>query len=254
MSRKSKYSFRLILAVSFSITVGFNSLQSIAQENHAVGYVYNSEDFSPLHNVHVINTKTNRGVVSGIDGKFLISASGSDTLFFRSVGFKDTLIALTGTGELRVFMTPAIYPIGEVTILPYGNYADFKQAFKDLEVDKPMQFDPSYFLSGKAPASGKQGFGLTIDGPITALYNAFSREGKQMRNYERFMRESAIHEEVGRKYNVQIVRRLTGIEDDMEAIRFMQYCSLDTNFIVKATEYELLLAVKSCYEAYLQEK
>jgi hypothetical protein len=254
MSRLLKYRFRLYLVISLSISAGLLPLRSIAQASYAGGYVYNSEDFSPLHNVHVINTKTNRGVVSGIDGKFLISASGSDTLFFRSVGFKDTLIALTGTGELRVFMTPAIYPIGEVIILPYGNYAEFKQAFKNLEVEKPMQFDPSYFLSGRVPSTGKQGFGLTIDGPITALYNAFSREGKQMRNYERFMRESAIHEEVGRKYNVQIVRRLTGIEDDMEAIRFMQFCSLDTNFILQATDYELLLAVKSCYEAYLQEK
>lgn len=254
MSRIRKYRFRLLFAISFSISAGFVPLQSSAQESHAIGYVYNSEDFSPLHNVHVINTKSNRGVVSGIDGKFLISASGSDTLFFRSVGFKDTLIVLTGPDEIRVFMTPAIYPIGEVTILPYGNYADFKQAFKNLEVDTPMRFDKSYFLSGQLPTPGQQGFGLTINGPITALYNAFSREGKQMRNYERFMKESAIHEEVGRKYNVQIVRRLTGIEDDMEAIRFMQFCSLDTNFILKSTEYELLLAVKSCYESYLQGK
>lgn len=224
------------------------------QDNIIKGSVLSSEDYSPLHNVHIVNLSANRGVVSGTDGKFIITAKPSDTLIFSSVGFYDTVFIVESVREITVIMTPAVYPLGEVTILPYKTYAEFKQAFKNLETENPMQFDGSYFSKGEARPSDKPGFGLTIDGPITALYNAFSREGKQRRNYERYVRESSVWEEVGRRYNVQIVRRITGIDDDMEAIKFMKYCKFDNQFVLESTQYELLLAVKQCYEAYLSEK
>ncbi len=243
---KNTIAFALLLFISLPVMKG--------QDNPVKGSVLSSEDYSPLHNVHIVNLSANRGVVSGADGKFIITAKPTDTLVFSSVGFYDTIFIVETPGEITVIMTPAVYPIGEVTILPYKTYAEFKQAFKNMEVEKPMQFDESYFSKGEARPSDKPGFGLTIDGPITALYNAFSREGKQRRNYERYMRESAVWEEVGRRYNVQIVRRITGIENDMEAIKFMQYCRFDNQFVLQSTQYELLAAVKQCYEAYLAEK
>lgn len=234
-------------------------LQLSGQKNQIRGVVFSSEDSTALYNVHIVNKTTNQGTVSNAEGKFLIPADYSDVIKFSSVGYEDGLMILTSDrinedGELLVYMIPAIYSIREVSIFPYRTYEQFKQAVINLKIDEPFSFDPSYFQLGQTDSpSNNQGFGITIDGPITALYNAFSREGKQMRNYERYLRESAVHDEVYKKYNINIVRRFTGIEDEMEVIRFMQYCKLETTFILQSTEHEILLAVKSCYEAYLKE-
>lgn len=243
---------RKMMIPALAFFLFFILMPTFGQDKPIKGKILNQEDSTAIQNVHIINKTTNKGFTSHTDGRFTISADIADLLLFTSIGFKDTLIVVTSREELFVMMTPEVYTIGEVTIMRYPSYAQFKQAVINLKVEEPMKFDQSYFPKVMEP-NANQGFGLTIDGPITALYNAFSREGKQRRNYERYLRESTIQEQISRKYNVQIVRNLTGIEDDMEIIRFMQYCKLDTTFILQSTDYAVLLAVKSCYEAYTFE-
>lgn len=58
---------------------------------------------------------------------------------------------------------------------------------------------------------------------------------------------------IDKKYNVTVVKNVTGLTDDEETVKFMQFCRLPEDFVYKSNEYELYKAILDCYDSYLCE-
>ncbi|GAF01875.1 hypothetical protein [Saccharicrinis fermentans] len=89
----------------------------------------------------VKNIKTGEVTLSNEEGYFEIYGSVGDTLRFHSLGYRDTTWIIPGIWfameeDIQLKVQPNIYSLSEVNVVRYYSYAHFKQAFKDLKLEK----------------------------------------------------------------------------------------------------------------------
>lgn len=223
-----------------------------------------------LQYVNIINLNKRTGTITDAKGSFRIAASPDDTLVFSSVGFQNKKMRVqpypgNPVYPVHIYLQEDTITLSGVTIHDWPrNLTALRQAVLAQKIEEPAIADlnlnvvvPDAPQPGSPitlPGMGNPGLTYTIPGPITALYNAFSRRGKSMQRYAELTRQDRIHEMIARKYNPEIVKDITGFKSDEEIIAFMDYCNLSVSFLLNATEYEILCSVKDCLANYLAEK
>jgi hypothetical protein len=138
--------------------------------------------------------------------------------------------------------------LSEIIIHPYpSDLRSLKREFLALKTDKEPQVDLHLEdVSIPAPFNGA----IVIKGPFTALYETFSRHAKIMKNYENLIGQDKLNIMVGKRYNIVIVSKITGLKEEKEIIRFMEFCNLEPEFILNVTAYELYFSINECYKRF----
>lgn len=95
-----------------------------------VSGIITDTDYRPVQGVAVISKKLRRGSVSEASGIYSITSSPGDTVYFRALGFKryHTIIPSDYDGryvKVDIILEQDTISIGEVTIMPWRNYAEF---------------------------------------------------------------------------------------------------------------------------------
>ena len=83
-------------------------------------------------------------------------------------------------------------------------------------------------------------------GPVSILYEQFSKEGRSRRMYAEFLRK----DKAWTRYNSTVVSKITGLKNEDDIQKFMQFCALQIKFILESTDYELYAAILNCYDEY----
>lgn len=237
------------------------------------GFITNPQGRN-IENVHIVNVSGNTGTTSNWEGQFHINTYPGDSLRFTCVGYipfryhiptdrKSPLV------PLHVVMKSDTIEITGVEIFPWPADAQaLKEAVLAMEDQTPKVpdlklNDPKYYNmplpGGKPPSSSTPGLAnpgltLTVPGPITALYDAFSKEGKSKRKYESLVNQDQKKVVASRRYNVEVVRQVTSFKTDKEIQDFMLFCNLSVDFIISSTEYDLYKAINECMLAFNVEK
>jgi len=247
-----KYLFLIILMLFYA---NFN-INSQEQSFHISAQVINSEDSTPVSFAHVIIKNVKKGLMCNESGEFSCNTPLNDTLIITAIGFDTKIIDINYLHEQIqdgiIKLTPLIYAIDEVVIVPYKNYKEFKEAFLALEIpEKPfINLNIPNIKTNLLPKKEEDIIMIPIGSPITALYNAFSKEGKEIAEYNKLMKRKAIEKKVQKKYNINIVALLTGIQNEREVLDFMEFCNFSDEFILSSNDYEIYLAINNCYENY----
>ena len=95
--------------------------------------------YEPVPDVHIININKRTGTTSNEKGIFSFIVNPSDSLLFRSVGYKNTLVVIPDTIKIShyprdVYMLNDTIHFEEVKIFPWKTYEEFKVAFLKLEL------------------------------------------------------------------------------------------------------------------------
>ena len=93
-----------------------------------------------------------RGAASDHRGIFSIISAPGDTVFFSAIGYKSTLltIPLTTAGDhyiTDVIMVTDTIQIGEVLVLPWKTYSEFKRAVLENKPVDPLMENMEYNLA-----------------------------------------------------------------------------------------------------------
>jgi len=93
----------------------------------------------PIPNVHIININERTGTTSNHKGLFSFITNPSDSILFRSVGYKNTLVVIPDSLKEAhyprdVFMLNDTIHLAEVKIFPWKSYEEFKVAFLNLDL------------------------------------------------------------------------------------------------------------------------
>lgn len=245
--------FRILL--SLILFCGFGSIsigQTVAHTIKLYGEVFDDIG-KPVVHAHIVNISSQIGTLTNRDGRFAINVFPEDTVKISSVGYKPNLLLIPFLNEKELHKTITLtfdtVALSETIIYPYpATLEALKEEFLALELEEEIpEFDLHLEKAGISPSPQT---GMIISGPITALYNAFSRHAKIAQKYQGLVYQEQLRIKSKEIYNTSLVKRVTGLDTDEKAKKFMEYCDLEPIFILNSNEYELVCAIYDCYVRY----
>lgn len=95
--------------------------------------------YEPVENVHIINLRKGTGTTSNNKGMFSFIVKPSDSILFRSIGYKNSLVLIPDSLEdthypRDIYLLNDTIQLAEVKIFPWKSYEEFKVAFINLEI------------------------------------------------------------------------------------------------------------------------
>lgn len=249
----------VVLVVGLFLFSGNHTARAVQSPGLLRGKVISLGDSTAIPNVHIINLTNARATTSGAEGQFGIPASPGDSIRFQAVGFETRVLGisqevLNQQEDWVVRLEVKIYELPVVEIWPYQSFSEFKYAFlnfKDPEPEFELEL-PEVSLDA-IPGNRPPGLGVVIPGPITFLYDRFSRRGKAQRNYQEVLRQEGLAARAARVVNPQVIERLTGLKEREDINAFLIYCGITDEYVVSTREAEVYARIIACYEAYVRE-
>ena len=236
--------FRSAHIQSKSVFLGLFILCSLfgrAQVVTVKGLVADMDSVSPMPFVYVIDQTTGNGLMSDFNGKFVINADMKDTVLFSFVGYLKLKLPVKSLyhedgSETKVIMHQISINLNQVVV------SDFK--LKPYEKD----YMKRVIEGSRMPVVN------ALQSPISALYQQFSKKGKEQRKLARIFEEIFENEQVSKKLNPEILRKLTG-DDTIDFEEFRKYCYyLSNDYILSHDGYDLYYRVMDCYYRWKDEK
>lgn len=216
------------------------------QKLYIKGYVVGADTSSPIALANIHNISSNNRYITNRFGAFGINVLSTDTLEFSVIGYKNyTLVCANylnqGDVPIVVKLQRSFIKLREVTISGQKRRQDSmaRAAAKRLKTDPLLN---NYNTSISIYNASQGGM----------LSSILAGGNKKIQEYERLMRLIEIYQEhnlVSEKYNIDLVKRAT-LLNDAKALDLMHYCNLPNYFILNSNEYEIILAIKNCYEEW----
>ena len=135
-----------LLSVLFLLS--FTLASVYAQDIQVKGTVVSGTDDFPLPGVSVVVKGTTKGVITDIDGNFVISVPSNAVLSFTYIGFKSQEVPVEGKTTLNVVLNEDTETLEEVVVVGYGvqkksvvTASIAKVSADDLENKAPVRMD-----------------------------------------------------------------------------------------------------------------
>ena len=135
-----------LLSVLFLLS--FTLASVYAQDIQVKGTVVSGSDDFPLPGVNVVVKGTTQGVITDLDGNFMISVPSDAVLTFTYIGFKTQEVAVNGKTTLNVVLEEDTETLEEVVVVGYGvqkksvvTASIAKVSADDLENKAPVRMD-----------------------------------------------------------------------------------------------------------------
>jgi hypothetical protein len=217
------------------------------------------ERSQPVSYVNVFIKSRVTGAVSDYYGNYSIAALPGDTLTFSAVSYRKTSFIvpsdLSSAGyRLDVRLEQDTVGLEEIVIYPWpASYKQFKEDFLELEVGDPLanlnlQLPSMKDISAMSKTPGEPGqIGIySGSGPVSILYDQFSKEAKSRKLYAEVVRKESSE----KRYNRAVVMKITGLKKEEEISAFMKFCPIDTKFVLQSSDYDLYLAIRNCFAEF----
>ena len=123
------------------------------------GSVFDASTFSPVSNSQIMINRAFSSI-SGVDGSFSFYVNRSDTVIFRSLGYKESVLHISDTLFGREYIT-GIYlntdtlAIPEVVILP--GYTNLRSEIMNAKSKEPTAMDNARYNVAVSAYQGKHG-------------------------------------------------------------------------------------------------
>jgi hypothetical protein len=233
--------------------------QTILNPDYVVvsGFVMDVENDSALLFANIYNPRTMRGTISDKNGYFRYYALPGDTLWFSNMGYYPLHFAVNGEPGSKIrdtfYLKSRVYKIQDVEILALTRYEKLRYDIKNMKIPRDIENARNNFpvVNHNVNAfydRNNENFGLVLS-PISALYDAFSKEGKERRKLAELQRQDAIKAEIEPHFNKTMVMRITGL-DDRSAQEFIEFCNFSEEFLLNAPDYYIIEIILEQYEEF----
>jgi hypothetical protein len=205
------------------------------------GKVVESDSNTVMPYVYIINKSSGNGAMSDEFGKFSIIANDNDTLICSYVGHSKLQLPVSklkkGDNHLLVVMKTLPVSLQAVTVTVFKLKPYEREYMNSIIEDTKRRLKPLNI----------------VQSPITALYMQFSREGKELRKLSRIFEDLLIEEEVQKKFNPEILRKLTG-DEKINYDQFRRYCfEVNNDYILTHDGVDLYSKIMGCYKRWKEE-
>lgn len=233
----------------------FISFQGNAQIKLLSAQILSSKDSSALVGVHIVNMNTLNATNSYSDGTFLMPFKQGDTIRLSSIGYADKFIyteslLIPDAIQVTIFMDVQVYNLKEVDVQMYQSKEEFAEDFKDREIESQEAEVFKYEKPTKVEdVETDLNAHIPLGSPITFLYSKFSKEAKEQKRLAKAEKMTEKERIIQDRYNIDVIKKVTGITSDEEAKQFMENCPLEDEYVYKATDYDIVKKILECQRA-----
>ena len=211
------------------------------------GEVVLEDSVTPLADVHLYNRNNQQITITDPSGFFSMHVSKIHVVQFTSIGYESFYFSIPGgyKGEVyyrQIILQRRTIPLENVTI--YSRNEVTESILRRENPPNPLK-NVSYGTLQGDPVAVEPG----IMNPASLLWDWFSREGKEKRKLKAILKLDEVRSQVDKRFESELIWELTGLYGE-ELERFKVFCNLPHSFVLRANEYEFLLAIKSCYYSY----
>lgn len=151
IKRTTQSLWRLLL-----LMVVFNSSLSLFAQTQTVSGVVLDEFGDPMIGVSVLVKGTTTGIITDVDGNFVVPAKIGDVLLVKYLGYKDHEVKVTSNARLKISLQEDTQNLDEVVVVGYGtqkkvNLTGAVSAVTGEEIAKRPVANTSTMLQGQMP-------------------------------------------------------------------------------------------------------
>jgi hypothetical protein len=250
---KKKYSFLLLIITSLSINLIYSQRVDKSVDSSKVytfsGKVIDDENV-PVVFAHVVNKKRGLATITDSTGYFRIMAVNKDSIRISAIGFYTKSIFINFSNKkdtaLQIIkMTKKTYEIATVNIYEL-RWQVFKSEFMEQKVEEDKTaVRITNWMANLLPA-----------GELTRIYQSTMAPGfainwktKADKSRKKVAEMEKKYQLIAPKFNDKMVTEITGLKGQ-EIYDFMQFCNFKEDFIIQATEYELMEEILRLWKEY----
>lgn len=200
--------------------------------------------------------------LTNIDGMIRIPYHKDETIIVSHLTF-DTLeinpYYFRNNDTAIFYLKPRVYELKEVRYSILGPRATFDHRFVTAKMEKSdaEKIQEKLQILGMrneliALDKGAQG-GMVLGSPISALYDRYSKKGKERRKYNELVARDKLYAEAGKKFDNVIVKTLTNYTDQ-ELQDFIKFCSFHPTYIEQVTALQLYYEILYCRDEYEKQR
>lgn len=220
--------------------------------------VVDSQTQEPVGLAHIINLTRNVGVISDLLGYLNIPIGIGDSIVVTAIGYNSKEILSWGqfksdTMFYSIHLVPKIYEIKEVKISRFSTYEKFLREFANLKLPKSKEDEQlvrlqRYFLGVVRGMDLKSLPGATSG--ATFGRDWYSKQNEKLAELIVKEKERRVIEQ---KFNPGLIQTLTGLKGD-ELYEFMGQLSLENDFVLKSSDYEIREKILKEFENFKRKK
>lgn len=207
-----------------------------------------------LVGAHAYNKTRHYGTFTDRNGIFFLVTNPGDSLQVTMVGYKPYKMRIpdrlsADTYKLDVTLIGDTLLLRTAEIKPYpATYAELKEEYIKLKVPEEKILEriqmPNEIYRSKY--SNPDGTGLMIPGPFTALYMAFSREGKELKKMNSILAKDRLREQLLNIVSREILQNKFNMKTDSQIDEMIQRCGLTQEFLQRNSGYEVIRYIIRC--------
>ena len=234
------------------------------------GYIFDLETEERIEGAHIQIARMARGTNSGANGVFSITVKKSDTITITMVGYHTKKIIITNSffddNELKVGLLRSTLELEEIVVnapLPspiIKKPEEIKIKMPAIGYNGPPK--PIYAMTFQFDHPNKEAVEngmIPVLGPGGKIYGFFSylfipkeREKKKLakikNNQDHFSNYQVL---LIKKIPDRMIKKSIDIEEE-EIMKFRFYLDFSREFLLKASEYDKILAIQKSYIKYKQ--
>ncbi len=258
-----KYKLKSLLIISI-LLCSFSSVAQFIKMSDRVfigGYVFEESTEQALPFVNIYDKENRRGTITDTSGYFFIIVNLNDTLVFSSLGYDKKYVVITDSSSdndkpLIVFLDTKIYELNSVDIIALRKYQQLEYEITNMKLPD----DDYVYAIRNFPFRPKDidyysrinnmGFGIAVS-PITAIYERFSKEGKEKRKLMKVQADQEIDDAIKSKASIEFISSVLKISEQ-ESWAFINWCKFTTEFVNSLTQYDFVNLVRHKFSQYKQ--
>jgi hypothetical protein len=210
------------------------------------GRVLEQDSLNAIPFVYIVNKNTNKGELANNEGYFSIAANENDTLIISEISHHLRKIAVkyldekikNGYKNLNVYLVKKYFRLDEAIIIG-TKISESERQYMNRKLSEINLYKKAGSFNG-----------LSLDGPITAMWYKFSKRGKELQKLEKLYSGLFYQEQAEKKLNPAILQRLTE-DPNINYPRFRKFAwYVSDEYIATHDGYELYSTILSAYKAY----
>lgn len=228
-----------------------------AQLVQVSGYIITGDSSGVVPFANIRNKKTNTGTQATIEGFYTLLVATGDTVEITAIGYEKSVLVLprayTGTSfHYDIIMRHLTYSLPTFTKY-YIDMEIFTREFTAMTIpeDKKYITIDKGQITNRTPAPNN--FGVTLNGPISWLYNKFSRKAKEMAKLADLKSNQIDEYTAIKRLTPEFISMATGLPLD-KTMALATYCDISQSALATYSNYDLILALLRCLDSYKRDK